>query len=92
MPPLTGVGQASAAATTATTIAGGELGILCFFESQLQEQCRFLWVSSRPRWASLAAPAALLFLLQPHRWGSGEEACGGGVGWGWSRSLEGSWG
>lgn len=32
----------------AATMAGGELGILCFFESQLQEQCRFLWVSSHP--------------------------------------------
>lgn len=43
------------AATTVATIAGGELGILCFFESQLQEQCRFLWVS--PHTPARSGPA-----------------------------------
>lgn len=47
-PPLPGVGQAVAVAAAAATMVGGELGILCFFESLLQEQCRFLWVSPPP--------------------------------------------
>lgn len=37
-----------AVAAAAATMVGGELGILCFFESLLQEQCRFLWVSPPP--------------------------------------------
>lgn len=44
-------------AVVAATMVGGELGILCFFESQLREQCSFLWVS--PLLPS-ASPVALL--------------------------------
>lgn len=40
--------MAVAVAAAAATMVGGELGILCFFESLLQEQCRFLWVSPSP--------------------------------------------
>lgn len=47
------------AATAMATIAGAELGILCFFESWLQEQCYFLWLSP-PR---LPSPA----LTSPHQ-------------------------
>lgn len=54
----------------AATMAGGELGILCFFESQPQEQCRFLWVSPPP------PSAAQLFLLQTHCRGCGERPGG----------------
>lgn len=76
VPPRSGLG--CAAATAAATIVRGELGILCFFESQLQEQCRFLWVSP-PTLRQLCRPAAWLLPHPCRRQGSGE----GSVGHGW---------
>lgn len=76
--PRSGPGSGGGSAT----MVGAELGILCFFESRLQEQCRFLWVSPRQPSTSPAALAALLFLLETHCWG--REV---GI-WGGSPSLE----
>lgn len=62
------------AATATATMAGAELGILCFFESQFQEQCCFLCVSPPP--PCLPSPALLprsaLSILLRGSWWDGE--------------------